>query len=204
MRNLMLSIILCSCIHANAQDTTFMKVNTGTTDKQLADILKFEGIEEYDVEISNHKLKGKPVLISYEEYMDGEMVKEKTLSELPEGWPASSLNAASDTVRFKLLSQEKDNVAKVNFKYSGFSFQELFETPHHTGAYSMREIFGDEEKNAKHVGNKEKKALFVYTLPFEGDHNKYYCTATSTDVPVTQWWDKYHVKHYIIFYVQVG
>lgn len=205
IQHALLLLLLSASLCAAAQDSVSVDIRWGTTDKQLTDILRFQGIEQNELFLTGKKLKGKIFTLSYEEYKEGKIIKTAVLTK---GLPDNLMQATEDTFRIKLLSQPHGDSTSIAFMYPRFTSQTYYKTVEQAGHYSMRNVASSDGKNfLKLPANKEKQAIFSYSLPYETAENpgqQFYCKLTSEGIPPSQWWEKYHVKHYFIFYLQIS
>lgn len=197
-------LFFCQSIFAqNEIDSVHVNTYPGFENKELYDVFAFQGITQNRIEFVGKGLKGKQVLISFEEYKEGKIIcKDKITSGLPENF----YQATSDTFKLKLLCQSKGDSTQIAFYFKRFSTNTVLQTPQSNNAYSMRFVLPSAGKTVIPIPLDAKKhAILSYSLPYEIPEEPgaaYYCALTAEGIPPEQWWEKYHVKHYTIFYVQ--
>jgi hypothetical protein len=203
MKTILLGAMLCAGVCGYAQQNYFYRSISYSNDKKLDELMRFMGVEYYEVEISTPTVKNKPLLLWYEEYVDGKMVGEVAITPLPQNSAYNIFTCHGDTAKFKLMSKEEEGYGRVSVSMPGFSFDDKLKTETACLGYNMFELAGN-ARTGKVINGKKREALFAYSQPFDKKPGKYHCTTMMTDVPVTQWGQKYGLKHYYVFYVQVG
>ncbi len=203
MRNLILAILLFSSTCGYSQDSLNLKIDYGPDDKQLGDIMRFIGIEQMQLNISHKDLKGKKIVLSFEEFKEGKVINKGNMTK---GLPDMLLQATSDTFSIKVMSRATGDSAKIDFFYPRFNSSTEYYIEQPAKDYSMRfAMLANRDHTLRTAVTRERQAMFVYSLPYQkpNEDYKYYCALTAGGVPPEKWWDEYHVRHYIIFYLQI-
>ncbi len=127
--------------------------------------------------------------------------------KLTQGLPDNYYIASTDTFRIKSISQAKGDSAKICFYFSRFILTQFFNTGKESDDFSMRYLLPyDKDKMTKGALTAGRIAIFAYSLPHQGMNStrSSYCDLTAAGVPPSAWWEKYHVKHFIVFYLQIN
>ncbi len=195
---LFLSMCLLGTL-SNAQDSILVKEKWGSTNTELKDILLFQGIEQYQVDLISEHLKGKEIIITYDEYVEG---KQKPTVNMFKTLPSFLYQAVSDTFHFKLLSHGQPDSSLISIFYPRFHSSDYIKTVEPGISYSMRFVL----PGHKLAIGAERQAIFAFSLPFaikEKPGTSSYCALTAEGIPPTKWWDEYQVKQYFVYYIQV-
>ncbi len=203
MRHLIWFVFLFSATIGYSQDSLTLKISMQPRDHQLSDILEFQGIEQKQLDICSPAIKGKKINLSYEVFTEGVVTKK---GELTKGAPDMLLRIAEDTFKLKVLCQAQGDSGKFCFYYPRFTTNDFFTLTQPSSAYQLRfALLPDQNNQVKVPSTNDKQAIFVYSLPFQTPDPKMksYCALTKDGIPPSKWWDVYHVKHYIVFYMQI-
>ncbi len=182
-----------------AQDSILVKEQWGSTNTELKDILLFQGIEQYQVDLIGEHLKGKQIVITYEEILEG---KPKKTINMFKNLPPMLFQATSDTFHFKLLSHGQPDSSLMSIFYPRFHSSDYIKTVENGVNFSMRFVLSGH----KLAIGAERQAIFAYSLPFalkDKPGSSSYCALTSEGIPPSKWWDEYQVKQCFVYYIQV-
>ncbi len=199
-----ISFALILCLQCTAQNNSYaIDIKSGSESSEIRQLMHFLAIERNKVILSAPDIAGKKVDLSYVEYTNGKASKEQVLTRgLPDNFYGA--NGSDTSFEFTLLSGEEDTSIHMEFVYPRFSIDVNFERRVKKG-YSMRTI---DYSNGTYTYNK-KTPLFTFALPYtvkddnKGNTESSYCQLTYDGVPPEQWYEKYGVEHYIIFYLTV-
>ena len=182
-----------------AQDSILVKEQWGSTNTELKDILLFQGIEQYQVDLIGEHLKGKQIVITYEEILEG---KPKKTINMFKNLPPMLFQATSDTFHFKLLSHGLPDSSLMSIFYPRFHSSDYIKTVENGVNFSMRFVLSGH----KLAIGAERQAILAYSLPFalkDKPGSSSYCALTSEGIPPSKWWDEYQVKQCFVYYIEV-
>ena len=195
---LFLSMCLLGTL-SNAQYSILVKEQYGSSNSELKDILAFQGIEQYQVDLIGEHLKGKQIIITYDEFVEG---KQKPTVNMFKTLPSFLFQAVSDTFHFKLLSRGQPDSSLISVFYPRFHSSDYVKTIEPGINYCMRFVL----PGHKIAIGADRQILFSYSLPFDVKEKpgyKSYCKLTSEGIPPSKWWDEYQVKQCFVYYIQV-
>ncbi len=190
---------------ANAADSLTVSVNQGFESPELKRLSRFQGIEQIRMKFAGQPTKGCEFRLSFEVYDSGKVTSKGSLNA---GLPPMLFQAKSDTFELHCLSQAIADSVKINFFFPRFNTSTFFSLRGAGNAYSMRVASQfDGAENAKLPADSSKQPVLVYSLPYQradAPGQSFYCELTREGVPPSQWWEKFKVPHYIVFYVRVN
>ena len=174
-----------------------------TENKELRDILYFEGIEYYKIIFVGEELRNKSYSIRAKEFKDGNLTLD-TLIINTKSIGVPSLETINDTIlNIRVIAKQTfENKLKIMFNFPGFSTTarefELIETE---DSYSLRNLA--EESNLP-INYDESFYLLAYILPYDlGNGFKSYCEVGQNGEDVENWGEKYGIKHYMLFEMKI-
>lgn len=198
--------LLVSCItyaHTPSDSSFSITIEPGTDNKDMRELMSFMNIEKLKMKLSGSYLGGKRVNIGYKEYKDGKMVSTRLLTDGMALDKYFRVPVGDTQFEFNVLAASgiKDSTIKIKFYYPRLSFDFTDDGLVESG-YSLRVL--QDDKDTKYEAGKQI-AILCYSLPYkiEGTNGSSYCMLTSEGVPPSEWYDKYKIKHYIFYYIEV-
>lgn len=170
-----------------------LETQYGSNNKEISEILLFEGLDKREVKFVSNELKNKHFKIFVKHIWDGKITKTETLIDTYKDYKQSIIN--DDTLHFSVLAKKfSQNQLKVMFNFKPFSIHKMYDATE-SSEYSFR-ILAD--KNIK-IEFGKPFPLFAYILPYEKDGWKLYCAVDSSGKNVENWGKEFGIKHYIIY-----
>ncbi|RZK26746.1 MAG: hypothetical protein EOO43_01900 [Flavobacterium sp.] len=169
----------------------------GTDNKELLDLLRFEGVDLYQIKFSGTELKGKSYKISVKEFWGGKLKSEQKVFDTKDLLDAG-LDKINDTslnmkVIAKMTLQSKIKISFISDRFSNTKEYKAIKS----NDYSLRNL-ADESKLP--IGYGENFYLMAMILPYEReDGSKSWCEVGSNGKDIENWGKKYGVKHYLLF-----
>ena len=169
----------------------------GSENKDLNDLLRFDGIDFYKIKFSGNELKGKSYSIAVKEFWGGKLKSQKKVFNTKDLADAG-LDKINDTtlqmkVIFKITSENKIKISFVSDRFSNTKEYKALKT----NDYSLRNL-ADESKLPISYG--ENFYLMAIILPYEReDGSKSWCQVGSNGQDIENWGKKYGVRHYLLF-----
>ena len=164
---------------------------TITSNKELHDILFFEGIDNYYHQLVGEDLKGKHIYIIAKELWEGKITKIDTVfNTFKNNFPPIQ----SDTLRFKTVSKKfTQDKLKIFFRFDKFGGERFYDATNSL-EYDLTPI-------ASHLNIEIGKPFpaLAYILPYEVNGLKKYCAVGNSGKDVETWGKEFGIKHYIIF-----
>lgn len=164
----------------------------GSDNQEIQDILTFDGIDYYNVQIVGEELKGKHYSIIVKKIWDGEITEIDTIanSAKMKGVPPIQ----SDTLKFKVTAKKfTEDKLKVIFRFDQIGNERFYDA---TGSldYSLRDV-GRQMK----IEIGKPFPAFAYILPYENNGSKMWCAVEYSGKDVENWGKEFGIKHYLIF-----
>lgn len=169
----------------------------GTNNKEFLDLLRFEGIDFYQVKFSGSELKGKRYKITAKEFWGGKLKSESKVIDTKDLLDAG-LDKVNDTIlNMKVIAKiTPQNKIKISFISDRFSNTKEYKAIK-SNDYSLRNL-ADESKLP--IGYGENFYFMAMILPYEReDGSKSWCEVGSNGKDIENWGKKYGVKHYLLF-----
>lgn len=164
----------------------------GVHNKELRDILSFEGIDKINVKFIGKPIKNKHFKIFVKHVWEGKITQVDTLIDTRELFKKSIIE--SDTLSFNAMAKKAtENQVKVAFNFKQFGNSKMYDATK-SFDYSFR-LIGDKVK----IQIGKAFPLFAYILPYEKDGWKLYCAVDSSGKEVEKWGEEFGIAHYIIY-----
>lgn len=193
-------IILLGSSAALAQNTTpglKMTSTYGSENVELLDLLRFEGLDLYQIKFSGDDLIGKSYKITVKEFWSGKLKSEKVVIDTEDLVNAGLDKINDTTLRMKVISRTTgQGKIKISFIFERFSNTKEY-TALKTDEYSLRNL-ADESKLPIDYGT--PFYLMAMILPYQSeDGSKSWCEVGTNGKDVENWGKKYGIKHYLLF-----
>jgi len=174
-----------------------MKSTYGSDNKDLLDLLRFEGVDFHQIKFSGNDLKGKTYKITVKEFWGGKLKSEQKVIDTKDLSDAG-LDKITDTIlNMKVIAKmTPQNKIKISFTSDRFSNTKEYKAIK-SDDYSLRNL-ADESKLP--IGYGENFYFMAMILPYERkDGSKSWCEVGSNGKDIENWGKKYGVKHYLLF-----
>ncbi|SFA51680.1 hypothetical protein SAMN04488511_110123 [Pedobacter suwonensis] len=197
LSTLLLALISDASFAQKVDKNLKMTSNYGTEDKELNDLLRFDGIDFYKIRFSGIDLKGKSYSISVKEFWKGKMKSEKKVFGTKDLAEAGLDKINDTTLEMKVISKmTSDNKIKISFVSDKFSNTKEYKGLK-TKDYSLRNLAEESKLPITYGGNFYFMAII---LPYEReDGSKSWCQVGSNGKDIENWGKKYGVRHYLLF-----
>jgi len=197
LSTLLLALISDASFAQKVDKNLKMTSNYGTEDKELNDLLRFDGIDFYKIRFSGIDLKGKSYSISVKEFWKGKMKSEKKVFDTKDLAEAGLDKINDTTLEMKVISKmTSDNKIKISFVSDKFSNTKEYKGLK-TKDYSLRNLAEESKLPITYGGNFYFMAII---LPYEReDGSKSWCQVGSNGKDIENWGKKYGVRHYLLF-----
>ncbi len=164
--------------------------------KDISDLMFFQGVEFYKIKFTGADLKGSTFKIIAKEIWNGKLKKETVVANSAK-IDIPGFETLKDSIfNFKVISKlTKENKLKMSFKFPRYGRTMEFDAIK-SEDYSLRNI-AETFKNDIIKG--EKFYLIAYILPYEKDGAKYWCAVESSGKDIENWGKKFGIKHYLVF-----
>ncbi|WP_442264661.1 hypothetical protein ACSIGC_09875 [Tenacibaculum sp. ZS6-P6] len=169
----------------------------GSENKELNDILRFEGINYLKLKFVGKELTNKSYKLYVKEIWDGKIVNDAVVFN-SEKIGVKRLQKVNDSVlKLKVISKlTSKKKLKLNFKFPRFGITKEYKAID-SDLYSLRNMV-DESK--MEISYNKKFYLLAYILPYErSDGSKSWCEVGTNGKDIENWGKKFGIKHYLIF-----
>ncbi|WP_299824759.1 hypothetical protein [uncultured Pontibacter sp.] len=190
---------------AHTSDSTTITVSWDMNSGELRDVLRLQNIEYFNVAFSDTSLRGKHFKLISKEYRNGKLIATRDFFTQT-GYPAAFMfDKDSASFTFNVLArQPKKKQTHFMFQFDRVGLNPKYKSKN-TDLYSLRDATGSLDKPVQ-VPLYTAFPLLVYSLPYVDPQNPdlyQYCALTKDSVPPSEWGQKYGVKHYIVFEMEI-
>lgn len=192
-------------------DSVVVTVQFGSANKELNQLMsRVMNIEKLHFEAHNPALAGKHFHITYQEYRNGVPETEKELVGNVER--LLSFDKQGSFLMDAFSRQATDTSVENKFLFAGGMTSKTFKSlPGEVDQYSLRSDIWPYKAVQKVAtsdmpateGQKfpigKKVPFLVYTLPYQEDGYLLYCSLAQSKVPVSSWYKKFKVAHFVVY-----
>ena len=178
-----------------------MKSTYGSDNKDLLDLLRFEGVDFHQIKFSGNDLKGKTYKITVKEFWGGKLKAEQKVFDTKDLSDAGLDKITDTTLNMKVIAKmTPQNKIKISFISDRFSNTKEYKAIK-SDDYSLRNL-ADESKLP--IGYGQNFYFMAMILPYEReDGSKSWCEVGSNGKDIENWGKKYGVKHYLLFEMNI-
>ena len=192
-------------------DSAVVNVQFGSANKELNQLMsRVMHIEKLHFEVHNQSLVGKHFHLTYQEYKNGVTEAEKELVE-----DVNRLMAFDKQGNFSMDAfsrQVTENSVENQFMFTNGMTTKVFKPlAGKADQYSLRSDIlpykathkaatsDAVETNGQKFPIGRKMPFLVYTLPYEEKGYLFYCSLAQSKVPVSAWFDKFKIAHFVVY-----
>lgn len=177
------------------QSTIKMSIVESSKNKELYELMLFQGISVNLLTFTSPEIKDKYYQINIEEYKNGVLVRTKSLFE---GNDSEYFKIDSTTTSFKFFSEIENNKLKTYIKGKRFgSRKETFSLEEGFGNYVTKNFLGI--NNFLDVPLKGAFPILAIITPTKHkDGSGSYCEVAQSEVTPNKYWEKFNIPHYFI------
>lgn len=186
-------------------DSTVLKINYGSTDKEFFEYLQFMGVDKYSISINDTTLKDKIVHVRLREFTNGKVTRTEDFVEQERSSKMLYGFAKKDTsYDFRVWTRKlsMDSI-EIYFRFYRHGVVKKFKIES-SNSYSLRNPIMLSNKVYKTPKNSFSPFL-VYSLPYEDPASPgfyKYCALTADGVAPEKWGEVYKVPHYILLEIK--
>ena len=151
------------------------------------------------MKITGEGIANQYFMLTSNEFWEGKSVKIDTITNTK----TFRMKNERDTLRIRVMSKKTcSDTVKFQFNFPRYSISRNFKTTS-KDTYSLRDITANKEQT---FAANEPINLLVYSLPYEDPNYPgylFYCELSREGIPPEQWGEKFGVKHYIIFKIEL-
>ncbi|NML63892.1 hypothetical protein HHL22_01610 [Hymenobacter sp. RP-2-7] len=200
---------------APAPDSTSVRLRYGSPSAELNELMgRVLSIEEHRLELHDRRLAGRRLHLTWQEYRRGVPGPEKELTT------DASLTRLDSAGRFRFTiyaRQATPEQVENKFILPRASVTRSFKAAaSQADKYSLRFDIHPTRRAADQAGAAPnspaeefslplgaKTILAVYTLPYEHEGMYLYCGLAQSRVPVTEWYRRFQVPHFVVYRARV-
>ena len=176
---------------SSAQQAVTMHSEYGSKNREIAQLLEFQGIDQYRSSFNGESVKGRHFLLTVKSMWDGELTNTDTIINTVQYGDFAKIS--TDSLEIFVTGARMNDDLKVNFRFPKVAFSRKFKAVV-SDDYSLRPV-GDQTTFKPGVSS----PAYVFMLPYEEGGVKYYCEVDKSGGNVEDWGRKFKLKHYLIF-----
>lgn len=194
---LMLMLISSALFAQNTTSGLKMTSTYGSENGELLDLLRFAGVDLYQIKFSGDDLKGKSYRITVKEFWRGKLKSENKVIDSKDLGDAGLDKINDTTLKMKVISKTTgQGKIKISFIFDRFSNTKAY-TALKTDEYSLRNLA---EESKLPIGYGTQFYLMAVILPYQlPDGSKSWCEVGTNGKDIENWGKKYGIKHYLLF-----
>jgi hypothetical protein len=169
-------------------------------DRELSSVL---GVEKQHFELSDPRLAGRVLHLTYQEFREGVTQPEQDL--LGKDRSRFELDSAGRLAFNVYARAATDARLEVRFFFPTIGKQQQFQPLPGIAAtdYSLRADIQGYKKQKASIPVGRKFPLLVYTLPYVKDGFLYYCDLAQSKVPPAEWFKKFGIRHFVVYQLTI-
>ncbi|AII53784.1 hypothetical protein N008_17605 [Hymenobacter sp. APR13] len=183
--------------------TTLLTNQEGYANSEAKEMGSVLGVEKQHFELSDPRLAGRVLHLTYQEFREGVAQPEQDL--LGKDRNRFQLDSAG-RVAFNVYARAAtDTRLEVRFFFPTIGKRQQFQPlPGAVAAdYSLRADIQAYKKQKATVPVGRKFPLLVYTLPYVKDGFLYYCDLAQSKVPPAEWFKKFGIRHFVVYQLTI-
>lgn len=200
----------------SASDSTAVRLSYGSPNAEVNELMdRVLSIEERRLELHDRRLAGRRLRLTWQEYERGvpgperELTGDASLTQLDSAgqfkFTIYARQASPDQLENKFIlprasvtrSFKASSAAQAAYYSLRFDIHSTRRTANQAGAAPNSPV---QEFKLPLAG---KTILAVYTLPYKKDDMYLYCSLAQSRVPVTEWYSRFQVPHFVVYRAQV-
>lgn len=171
----------------------------GAKNKEVFELMRFEGIESNLLTFSGKELKGKNYTLLLREFTNGVLTETDTLidSKSSEYIPVIKTDSLKLNFFFKT---ENNNTVKMHIKAPRFTITKKYDIKKSEDEYALHDFLGSKAS----LSIKKGKPTYVlgYFLPYlHKDGFKSYCDVSGSEYKPEEWGEKLNIPNYFLIQV---
>ncbi len=199
-------------------DSVTVSIHVGSDNPEIHQLMmRVLHIDKLHVEAHDPRLAGRLFHLTYQEFRAGVPTAEKELTS-----SAARLMSFDKQGNFSMdafARQVTETTLENQFHFAaGFNIKTFTAQPGLGGRYSLRNdlwpykrlptlgpAVPGRQSTATHTFPTGRKLPFlVYMLPYEApDGFSYYCDVAHSKVPTGEWFARFHIPHFVVYYLRV-
>ena len=194
----LLAVALISFSSVTAQQSQIqLETKFGSENKDIHELLKFEGIEILDLNFYGEHLKEKEYTILIKEFTNGSLSRTDTLISSKNDSYLQPID--KDTFKFKFfVKTQLDNTIKMNSIFDGFSTNKTYNIKAPEDAYALHDFLNGVEPMKIEIG--KPTYIMGYFLPYFDKETgwKKYCEVSGSKYNPDDWGTMFNIPNYFL------
>lgn len=178
------------------QNEIQLKTNYGSDNKEIHELLRFEGIETINLKFSGKTLKGKDYTILIKEFTNGTLSKIDTLSSSENNY----LQPIDTTIfKFKFfVKTQLDNTIKMTSIFDRFSTTKRYDIKKNNDSYALHDFLNGNKSLKIEIG--KPTYILGYFLPYLDKKTgwKKYCEVAGSEHNPENWGTVFNISNYFL------
>lgn len=203
MKHLLFIVLFTFCYASSfGQDTQIqLQTNYGSDNKEIHELMRFQGIEKIALNFEGEGLKGKDYALVVKEFTNGRLAQTDTIIASSKSDYISKI----DTNTFKvdvMIKTRLDNSIKLYAKFSRFSVNKLYDVEKPEDAYALHDFLG--AKQSLEIKTGQPTYVLGYFLPYVDKETgwKMYCEVSGSKYAPEDWGTQFNIPNYFLVEVQ--
>jgi hypothetical protein len=194
----LLAVAIISVSSLTAQKNQIqLQTKYGSEDKDINELLKFEGIEILDLNFYGEHLKEKEYTILIKEFTNGSLSRTDTLISSKNDSYLQPIN--KDIFKFKfIVKTQLDNTIKMNSIFDGFSTNKTYDIKATEDTYALHDFLNGVEPMKIEIG--KPTYIMGYFLPYFDKETgwKKYCEVAGSKYNPDDWGKMFSIPNYFL------
>jgi len=194
---LVLLLIISNSVFS--QKTIKMTCNYGSKNKDIQELIDFEGIFIEQLNFEGENLNGKTYIIKIIEFKEGKKINSSTLFD---GTESDYFKINSDSVSLKFFFKLNDGELKVQIRGNNFlSKKTYFKLYDDADKYALKDFFFNKSELNIDL-SKTNAVLAIITPSIHKDGTGSYCEVVQSDVAPEELGTQFNIPHYFIVTIE--
>lgn len=198
MKKLFLVALLVFYSQVNGQQNEIrLETKYGSENKEIQNLLRFQGIETTNFKFTGEPLKGKDYMVLLKEYTNGKLARIDTIVNSKK----YSYIKAIDSTEFQFgfcVQTQLNNTVKMEFKFNRFSIPRIISVKKEKDKYALHDFLGAK----KSIPIKLNTAIYImgYFLPYTDKDTgwKKYCEVSGSKHSPEDWGKVFSIPNYFL------
>lgn len=177
-----------------------LTVNHGSENKELLDLMRFQGIQTVNLEFTGADLKGKNYRLLVKEFTNGYIAKVDTIIDTKVH--AFLPKIKKNVFRFKFfVKTQSDNTIKMTTIFNGMSSTKKYEVRAPKDNYVLHDLIKPDKPLSIETGKPTYVMGYFLPYPIKGTDRKSYCSVSGSKHVPEDWGKKLGIPNYFLIEV---
>jgi hypothetical protein len=189
-------------VAGSAQQTQIqLKTDYGSENKDIQELMRFQGVEKIVLNFEGEDLKGKDYAFIIKEFTNGRLAKADTLVASSKSDYMSKIEKNIFKVDV-MVATRLDHSVKFYAKFDRFSINKLYDVEKPKDAYALHDFLG--AKQSLEIKSNTPTYILGYFLPYVDKDTgwKMYCEVSGSKHHPDDWGKAFDIPNYFLVEVQ--